>query len=84
MALPEADPVKVTEHVPPDRLHEFGLREPAPLDEKVTVPVGTIPDPMSVSATVAVHVEATLTRTRLPSSLPCLSLIRRAGCRVSR
>ena len=65
MALPEADPVKATEHVPPDRLHEFGFREPAPLDENVTVPVGIIPDPMSVSVTVAVHVEATLTRTGL-------------------
>ena len=62
MALPEADPVKVTEHVPPDKLHEFGLTEPAPFDENVTVPVGIIPDPMSVSATVALHVEATLTR----------------------
>jgi len=65
VALPEADPVKVTEHVPPDRLHEFGFREPAPLDENMTVPVGIIPDPMSVSVTVAVHVEATLTRTGL-------------------
>jgi len=65
VALPEDDPVKVTEHVPPDRLHEFGFREPAPLDENVTVPVGIIPDPMSVSVTVAVHVEATLTRTGL-------------------
>jgi len=65
VALPEADPVKVTEHVPPDRLHEFGFREPAPLDENVTVPVGIIPDPMSVSVTVDVHVEATLTRTGL-------------------
>ena len=65
MALPEADPVKATEHVPPDRLHEFGFREPAPLDENMTVPVGIIPDPMSVSVTVAVHVEATLTRTGL-------------------
>jgi len=65
VALPEADPVKVTEQVPPDTLHEFGFREPAPLDENVTVPVGIIPDPMSVSVTVAVHVEATLTRTGL-------------------
>jgi len=65
VALPEADPVKVTEHVPPDKLHEFGVREPAPLDENVTVPVGIIPDPMSVSVTVAVHVEAALTRTGL-------------------
>jgi len=65
VALPDADPVKVTEHVPPDRLHEFGLTEPAPFDENVTVPVGIIPDPMSVSVTVAVHVEGTLTRTGL-------------------
>ena len=65
MTLPETDPVKVTEQVPPDRLHELGLREPAPIDENVTVPVGTIPVPMSVSVTVAVHVEATLTRTGL-------------------
>lgn len=65
VGLPDADPVKVTEQVPPDRLQKVGVREPAPVDEKVTVPVGIIPEPTSVSATVAVHVEATLTRTGL-------------------
>jgi len=65
LGLPVAVPVKLTEHLPFDNAQFAELNEPAPLDENVTVPVGIIPDPMSVSVTVAVHVEATLTRTGL-------------------
>lgn len=63
--MPEAEPVKDTKHVPADRLQELGLREPDPVEENVTVPVGVIPVATSVSVTVAVHVEATLTSTGL-------------------
>jgi hypothetical protein len=50
--------VYVTEQLPADSVHEVGEKVPPPLDENVTVPVGTIgvPDPMSFTVTVHVVV----------------------------
>jgi len=65
VAVPAAVPVKVTEQAPADRVQLGALSEPAPVDVKVTVPVGVIAVLTSVSVTVALHVEAWLTTTGL-------------------
>lgn len=57
-AVPAADPVKVTVQLPDERLQLFALRDPGPVDENVTVPVGVIAVPVfEESVTVAVHVD---------------------------
>ncbi len=58
--------MNVTEQVPAARVHDAALKLPAaPVLVKPTVPVGTLVVPAEVSATVAVHVEATPTTTGL-------------------
>ena len=63
MSVPGALGVNVTEHVPANRLQLAALRLPAAVVVKLILPVGVVMVPTSVSATVAVHVEATPTNT---------------------
>ncbi len=64
VTVPVAVAVNVTEQVPAANVQLAGLNEPAaPVDVNDTVPVGTLVIPADVSATVAVHVEATPTTT---------------------
>jgi hypothetical protein len=50
--------VKETEQLPPERVQLVALRDPDPVDENETVPVGVIAVPkLEVSVAVAVHVE---------------------------
>ena len=50
--------MKVTVQPPDERLQLFALREPGPVEENVTVPVGVIALPVfEESLTVAVHVD---------------------------
>ncbi len=65
VAVPVAVPVKVTEQLPADNAQLEALREPAPVEVKVTVPVGVMVVPTSVSVMVAVQVEAWLMTTGL-------------------
>jgi hypothetical protein len=66
VTVPAAVAVKVTEHVPLAKVQLAALNEPAaPVELKPTVPVGTLEIPAEVSATVAVHVDATPTTTGL-------------------
>jgi len=65
VAVPMAVPVKVTVQLPDERLQLDPLNEPVPVDVKVTAPDGVVPEPVSVSATVTVQVEARLTETGL-------------------
>ncbi len=65
VAVPFAVPVKVTVQLPDVSVQLDPLNEPVPVNVKVTVPDGVIPEPVSVSATVAVQVEAWLTETGL-------------------
>ena len=63
-AVPVAVAVNVTAQLPLARVHVVELNEPAgPVSVKVTVPVGVATVPAEVSVTVAVHEEATPTRT---------------------
>jgi len=55
--------VKVTLQVPAARVHVVLLKVPVELLLKVTVPVGVIAPVPEESATVAVHVDAVLSRT---------------------
>ncbi len=58
VAVPTALPVKETWQLPPDREQLVALRDPDPVDENETVPVGVIAVPrLEVSVAVAVHVE---------------------------
>jgi len=58
-AVPTALPVKETEQLPPERVQLVALRDPEPLDENETVPIGVIAVPeLEVSVAVAVHVDA--------------------------
>lgn len=51
-------PVKVTVQLPDERPQLVALREPGPVEENVTVPVGVIALPVfEESLTVAVHVD---------------------------
>lgn len=60
--LPVADGVNVTEQLPDARVQVVGVNEPAgPVSVNVTVPVGVIVEPVEVSFTVAVQVEAWFT-----------------------
>ncbi len=64
VVVPVADGVNVTEHVPATRAQLAALNDPAaPVELKLTVPVGVLVVGGEVSATVAVHVEAWLTKT---------------------
>src|SRR2546430_14777957 len=63
LGLPVAVPVKLTEHLPFDNAQFAELNVPGPAVEKVTLPVAVTGVPESVSATIAVHVEARLMRT---------------------
>ena len=65
VALPAAEPVKVTVQLPADNVQLAALREPAPVDVKLTLPVGVIAVLTSVSVTVAVQVEPWLMTTGL-------------------
>jgi hypothetical protein len=47
----------------PFSVHWLALKLPAPLDEKLSVPVGVLVIPASVSVTVAVHVTGASTAT---------------------
>jgi hypothetical protein len=61
-ALPVEIGVYVTEQLPDTRVQDVGLNEPAePVSANVTVPVGVVTDPVEVSITVAVQVEASFT-----------------------
>lgn len=51
------DGVKVTEHAPPERVHDPEENAPAPVEDQEMLPVGEEP------VTVAVQVEATPTAT---------------------
>ena len=63
-AVPVAVGVNVTEQLPDDRVQVVELNEPAgPVSANVTVPVGVVVDPVDVSVTVAVQVEAWFTTT---------------------
>jgi len=56
VAAPVAVAVKVTEQVPLARVQLVGLKVPAaPVDVKLTVPVGVLAVPGELSATVALH-----------------------------
>jgi hypothetical protein len=59
LAVPEVEGVKVTPQLPADIVQLVALNEPvAPVDPKVTVPVGRICVPiLLVSVTVAVQLE---------------------------
>jgi len=63
LGLPVAVPVKLTEHLPFDNAQFAELNVPGPAVEKVTLPVAMTGVPESVSATIAVHVEAWLITT---------------------
>jgi len=65
VAVPAAEPVKVTVQLPADNVQLAALREPAPVDVKLTLPVGVIAVLTSVSVTVAVQVEPWLMTTGL-------------------
>jgi hypothetical protein len=60
VAVPGAMPVKVTEQLPANNVQLVGLKVPTKVfdDVNVTVPVGTIAVPKSVSVTMAVQVDA--------------------------
>ena len=59
VAVPTALPVKETEQLPPERVQLVAVRDPDPVDENETVPVGVIAVPeLEVSVAVAVHVDA--------------------------
>ena len=58
--------MKVTEHLLADRTHVVPLNEPGPVTMKVTVPVGGVALPASVSVTVAVQVDGWFTTTGVP------------------
>jgi len=58
VAVPTALPVKETEQLPPERVQLVALRDPDPVDENETVPVGVIAVPeLEVSVAIAVHVD---------------------------
>ncbi len=64
VAVPVALGVNVTEHVPSASVHDAALKLPAaPVEVKLTEPVGVLLVPAAVSATVAVHVLACPTTT---------------------
>ena len=65
LADPATEPVKVTLQLPETRVHGLGVpREPVPVTiANSTVPAGVLAVPAAVSVTVAVHVEAWLTKT---------------------
>ncbi len=59
VAAPVALGVNVTEQVAATSAHDVALNEPAaPVEVKLTEPVGVIAVPGEVSVTVAVHVDA--------------------------
>ena len=59
VAVPTALPVKETEQLPPERVQLVALRDPDPVDENETMPVGVIAVPeLEVSVAVVVHVDA--------------------------
>ena len=65
VAVPAAEPVKVTLQPPETRVHGFGvpsLPEPVTIANR-TVPAGVLAVPAAVSVTVAVQVKAWLTKT---------------------
>jgi hypothetical protein len=64
LAVPATVPVKVTLQLPDTRVHGLGVpRVPVPLTiANTTVPAGVLAVPAAVSVTVAVHVEAWLTK----------------------
>ncbi len=64
VVVPTALGVNVTEHVPATKAQLATLNEPAaPVLENETEPVGVLEVPAAVSVTVAVQVEAWLTKT---------------------
>ena len=65
VAVPAALPVNVTLQLPETRVHGFGVpRLPLPVTiANRTVPAGVLAVPAAVSVTVAVHVDAWLTKT---------------------
>ena len=65
VAVPAAEPVKVTLQLPETNVHGFGApREPVPVTmANKTVPAGVLAVPAAVSVTVAVHVDAWLMKT---------------------
>jgi hypothetical protein len=65
VAVPATVPVKVTLQLPETRVHGFGVpRLPVPVTiANRTVPAGVLAVPVAVSVTVAVQVEAWLTKT---------------------
>ncbi len=64
VVVPVAEGVKVTEHVPATSAQLAALNDPAaPVLENETDPVGVEAVPAAVSVTVAVQVEAWLTKT---------------------
>jgi hypothetical protein len=57
VAVPTALPVKETEQLPPERVQLVALRDPDPVEDSETVPVGVIAVPeLEVSVAVTVHV----------------------------
>ncbi len=59
VAVPAAEPVKLTEQLLATRVQLAVLNEPGPVEVQPTVPVGVIGVPaVELSATVAVHLEA--------------------------
>jgi nucleoid-associated protein YgaU len=65
VAVPAATPVKVTVHIPEDRVQLASTVPTAVSDDvKVTAPVGVL-EAVVVSLTVAVHVEVALGRIEL-------------------
>ena len=59
VAVPTASPLKETEQLPPERVQLVALRDPDPVDENETMPVGVIAAPeLEVSVAVVVHVDA--------------------------
>ena len=64
--MPTAEGVKVTWQLPEVRVQLGGvLREPGPVEVKLTVPVGVVDPDVEVSSTLAVQVEAWPTTTGL-------------------
>jgi hypothetical protein len=72
----------VTLHVPAARVHVALLKVPVLFVVKVTVPVGVIAPVPEESATVAVHVEATLSKTLAGEQATVVVVERRVEARV--
>ena len=62
----------------PDSMHWLALKLPAPLEVKLTVPVGVLAVPPSVSVTVAVHVDGCPTATGSGAQLTLVDVERGA------